>query len=259
MVLSGCRRSCALIATVAAIVAMTNGCGSTDTIRTEASTKEVETKPLPPMPAGASPRTLSVDPFVMSRLVTVAPEITLTSTELCELVTDRAKREFSDSQQFQIVGPGQPADYILRGEVVELMIGPETNTSWVSNIFTGNGSGKGSEASKVRPLDMMIEAQLIDSRTGAPVLRGSGASKRDIRLSQTVTGAGSYTGSGGDASTTMTGYKFDQQHLADVFRVAANDLAVKVCQKANTTIFLSEAQARSRPASGVNAAAFNPK
>jgi len=240
----------------AAILIGATGCETDSSYRTQARAREVRIEPLVPLPPGATPRTISISPFTMSRLVTVAPEISLTGSELCDIITERARRELADGTQFQIVPPGQPADFVLRGEVMELMIGPETKVSTWSRFLRGGSGGSGSETSQVRPLDMVIEAELVDPRTGAVALRGTGAAKREIQLSQSVNLSGNYQSTSGEGGTTMEGYKFDQQHLQEVFRTAANQLAVDLSRKANDRIFLPEAQARRAPSNEINAATF---
>ncbi|MCC6677206.1 MAG: hypothetical protein IT436_08680 [Phycisphaerales bacterium] len=251
-------RSCIVMASTGLAVVLAVGCGTTDGFRTTADAREVKVAALPPLPAGATPRTISIEPFTMSRLITVAPEISLSSAELCAVVTERAQREFVGSPQFRVVAAGQPADYVLRGEIAELMIGPETKVSTFGRLFGGASGGSGSETSQVRPLDMVVEAELVDVRSNSAVIRGIGASKRDIHLSQTVTASGSYQTTNGEGSTSMEGYKFDQQHLQEVIRTAANQLVLDVSRKANERIFTPEAMAR-KPASGAaSAGAFTP-
>lgn len=249
-------RLCVVVASSGLLMTAGAGCGGGDSIRTTSRAREVKVAALPPLPAGATPRTISIERFTMSRLITIAPEISLSSAELCEVVTERAQREFVGSPQFQIVPAGHPADYVLRGEIVELMIGPETSVSTLGRLFGSGSGGSGSESSQVRPLDMVIEAELVEASSNSAILRGIGAAKRDINLSQTITATGNHNATNGEATTSMEGYKFDQQHLQEVIRTAANQLAVDVSQKANQRIFLAEAASRGLT-NGASAGAFS--
>lgn len=241
---------------IASLICM--GCGSSSH-RTNATAEAIRVKALPPLPPGAEPRTVAIQPFTMSKLITIAPELNLSTNDLCDLITERTKKEFVGSQQFQVVQAGQPADYILRGEIAELMVGPEIDTAGGVSIFSKGSNGSGDEQSKLRPLDVFIECELVDARTNLAVLRGKGAAKRDVFLSRVVNGNGDYNNTGGAANSFMAGYRFEPQHLQRVFLTAANELAVDVGTQANTLIFNPQAQARRAASTGESAGVMTPR
>ncbi len=209
-----------------------------------AEKRELKTDTMPGVTDGIERRALRVEPFTVSPLVRLDPAIELPRDEIASIVTENVRAQMINSPQFEVVETGQPARYTIRGKIDRLSVGPELSRAVKgTSAIPNTGSGNGREFIKYRTTECFLTVTLFDAVTGKALCNENGGSKMDITLIREQEGAVTSDRGSGSTSTSISGNRFDQQQLSEVFYIAANQAAVKLSNQAIKLVFQPELKA----------------
>ncbi len=217
---------------------------------------DLKAESMPGIVDGIERRTLKVNPFTVSDLVQLDPAISLSREQVARIVTDRVRQEIVNSPQFDSVDEGQPARYALRGTIDKLSVGPELTrvVKGATDPKTAAG-GTGHETVKFRKTDCFLTVTMVDAATGKALCSAVGVSTMDVTLNKIQDATVTSSHGGGTASSSLTGNRFDQQQLSEVFYVAANHAATNISNQAIKLVFLPELKERAASQAAADAKA----